>query len=104
MTCKHAFELAEEFRAPLKTYRDRDESNFDFEQGTLRTGGLEALRAQINAAQNQKCFGLKDLPLLCAGGVARDKAGFPAQPLAREPCLHRSKSAISAHGRFSEVP
>jgi len=29
----------------------------------LRTGGLEALRAQINAAQNQKCFGLKDLPL-----------------------------------------
>ena len=32
-------------------------------KATLRTGGLEALRAQINAAQNQKCFGLKDLLL-----------------------------------------
>jgi len=30
----------------------------------LCTGGLEALRAQINAAQNQKCFVLKDLPLV----------------------------------------
>jgi len=29
----------------------------------LCTGGLEALRAQINAAQNQKCIGLKDLQL-----------------------------------------
>jgi hypothetical protein len=33
----------------------------------LCTGGLEALRAQINAAQNQKCFGLKDLPLAARG-------------------------------------
>tara|TARA_B110000003_G_scaffold98570_1_gene100755 strand:+ start:163 stop:516 length:354 start_codon:yes stop_codon:yes gene_type:complete len=29
----------------------------------LCTGGLEAFRVQINAAQNQKCFVLKDLPL-----------------------------------------
>ena len=29
----------------------------------LCTGGLEALRAQINAAQNQKCIGLKGLSL-----------------------------------------
>jgi hypothetical protein len=29
----------------------------------LCTEVLEALRGQINAAQNQKCFGLKDLPL-----------------------------------------
>jgi hypothetical protein len=42
--------------------------------------------------------------LLCAGGVALAKAGLEAQPLAREPCLHHSKSAISTHGRFPEVP
>jgi hypothetical protein len=29
----------------------------------LCSGGLEALRAQINVAHNQKYFGLKDLPL-----------------------------------------
>jgi hypothetical protein len=29
----------------------------------LCAGGLEALRPQEDAAQNQKCFGLKDLPL-----------------------------------------
>ena len=32
-------------------------------KATLRTGGLKALRVQIKAAQNQNCFGLKDLPL-----------------------------------------
>lgn len=36
---------------------------FILSKATLCTGGLEALRAQINAAQNQKCFGLKDLLL-----------------------------------------
>jgi hypothetical protein len=46
----------------------------------LCAGGLEALRAQINTAQNQKFFGLKDLPLA------------------------HSKSAISTHGGGAEVP
>ena len=40
--------------APLKTYQDRDEYNFDLSKAILCTGGLEALRAQNNVAQNQK--------------------------------------------------
>ena len=32
-------------------------------KATLRTGGLEALGAQTSAAQGQKWFVLKDLPL-----------------------------------------
>jgi hypothetical protein len=43
----------------------------------LCTGGLEDLRAQINVAQNQKCFVLKDLPIFCAlAALISPRQGF----------------------------
>ena len=80
----------------------RDEYNFDFEQGDSVHRGLEALRAQINVAQNQ-CFGLKDL-LLAVRWRRCSRLGRASSPTVGEPCMHHSKSAISAHGRFLEVP
>jgi hypothetical protein len=38
-------------------------ANLILSKATLSTGGLEALRAQSNATQDQKCLGLKDLLL-----------------------------------------
>ena len=60
-------------------------------KATLHTGGLEALRAQINTAQNQKCFGLKDLPLAarrrrCShqGRVSSPTVGASALPASQQ--------------------
>ena len=91
------------YRAPQETYQDRDEYNFDFEQGDSvhRRAGSPSCTDQRSS--ESKVFRFETCRLLCAGGVALAKPGLPAQPLAREPC-HHSKSAISAHGRFPEVP
>jgi hypothetical protein len=78
------------FRASLKTYQDRDEYNFDFEQGDSvhRRAGSPSCADQRSS--EPKVFRFERLAACCA--------------LARGPCLHHSKSAISAHGRFPEVP
>ena len=47
-------------RAPLKLPRP---TNTILTSKAILERGLEALRALINVAQNQKCFGLKGLPL-----------------------------------------
>ena len=91
-------------RAPLKTYQDRDEYNFDFEQGDSVHRRAVSPSCADQRSSEPKCFGLKTCRLLCAGGVDLAKAGLPAQPLARAPCLHHSKSTISTHERFPEVP
>ena len=49
----------------LETSHDRDEINFDSEQGALIAGGLEALRGQRNAARTQ------NMAILLMGGFQK---------------------------------
>lgn len=65
-------------------------------KATLSTGGLEALGAQINAAQNQKCLGLKDL-LLVACRRRCSHQGRAAGPTISARALPASHQ-ISNHG------
>ena len=54
-------------RALLETSHDRDEINFDSEQGALTAGGLQALRGQRNATQSQKCLASQNLAIVTPG-------------------------------------
>lgn len=83
-------------RAPLEIYHGRDESNFDFELATLRTGEPQALRTRVNAAQSQQCF--RSEKLKNPNNCAPDKTGIYHLPRKHTAtCKHPSGTQPKEH-------